>query len=440
MHKAFSVLLALMLFAAAPAPVSAVSTSARDAFYTPPRGWARTAPGTVLRSRPVTIASLEVLPLHVQAWQLLYRTTDSVERPTTTVTTLLRPESTSPTGLISYQIAEDASGPQCAPSATLQRGGGEPLGSLLNQAELVMIGAAVSRGYAVSVPDWEGRGGSLTSPNAGYMALDGIRASEGFAMAGLDGSATKTAAWGYSGGGFATAWTAQAQPRYAPELNLVGAALGGPVTNTGHTFAALNGGPFAGFYPSVLPGVMRGNSVLKRAFGQHLTSAGQRLLADGERHCLTTNLALHPGLNMDHYLDIPLKALMAEPEVAGAFTKLDPGGQPTAPLFVYQAVNDELVFESDTARTVAAWCARGVSVDYVRDEASEHGVLMFGGGPAALDWLAQRLEGSPVAPGCASHTVTSTILTPAGLSSLPSYLSGALTTLLGLRTKAGPAA
>ena len=52
--------------------------------------------------------------------------------------------------------------------------------------------------------------------------------------------------WGYSGGGLASAWAAELCERYAPELNIVGAALGSPVGDPGSVARRLNGSVFAG--------------------------------------------------------------------------------------------------------------------------------------------------------------------------------------------------
>lgn len=405
----------------------------RDGFYDPPKGWATENPGTVLRSRRVELAAFGAFPLDVAAWQLLYRTTSAQGRPTTTVTTVIRPSSGRVHGLVSYQIAEDASGPQCAPSHVLRRGGGEPVGSLMSQIEILMIAAALSRGHAVSVPDWEGRPGALFAPKqAGYLALDGVRAAERFDRLGLRGTRTPVVAWGYSGGGFATGWTAQLQPRYAPEVKLRGAAVGAPITTVRKTFSAINGGLFSGFYPSILPGMLRANPALREAFHRHLTPVGRGLIEDGDQHCLATHLVLHAALDMDDYLDIPFRTLMGQPKVRRAFKKMNPGGRPRAPLLVYQAVHDELVFASDTAGTVGRWCRNGARVHYLRDQLSEHASLMITGGPVALGWLERRLRGRSVANGCRTTTVPSTTLTGPGLTALPGYLLADLGALLGL--------
>ncbi|KAL8281142.1 hypothetical protein RQP46_006500 [Phenoliferia psychrophenolica] len=59
-----------------------------DPFYVAPAGWEDASPGAVLRSRQITPAFLNVIPLPLTSWQLLYRTTDGDENPAATVTTI----------------------------------------------------------------------------------------------------------------------------------------------------------------------------------------------------------------------------------------------------------------------------------------------------------------------------------------------------------------
>jgi hypothetical protein len=107
---------------------------------------------------------------------------------------------------------------------------------------------------------------------------------------------------------------------------------------------------------------------------------------------LATNLAEYPLLNMDNYLTIPFSQFMSLPAVKSAFAAMNIGAiTPKAPVFVYQAVHDELVPETYVAETVAQWCAGGGRVTYLRDEASEHVSLFLTGAPLALNWLNERL-------------------------------------------------
>ncbi|WP_376768436.1 lipase family protein [Nocardioides pelophilus] len=204
-----------------------------------------------------------------------------------------------------------------------------------------------------------------------------------------------------------------AQPSYAPELNITGIAVGGFVSRPDKILAALNGGPFAGFLPSTLPGIIRGNPIIKPSFKKHLTPAGRRLLASGDSRCVVSNLALYPLLNMNRYLTIPYSRLLALPPVEKGLKAMAlRRGTPMAPVLVYQAVLDELVPEADAAETVAKWCKRGARVKYVRDLVSDHVSLALTGAPLALQWLNARLGGERVGVGCSTTTTLSTLLIP----------------------------
>src|SRR5687768_1190895 len=74
---------------AAPA-AAAVPEPADDPFYQPPAGFESTTPGTVLRSRSVTVTGLGV-PFPVRAWQTLARSTDTADRPVAVASTLMVP-------------------------------------------------------------------------------------------------------------------------------------------------------------------------------------------------------------------------------------------------------------------------------------------------------------------------------------------------------------
>jgi hypothetical protein len=131
--------------AAAPPPQN-------DPFYQPPSGYESTAPGTVLRSRAVSVSAFAALPQKAQAWQILYRTTDTKDNPQATVTTVLLPWGAKPSAsrpLLSYQVAEDSAAPQCAISYQLQQGAGNE--NIVAQAEILLIDAAVQHGWAGSV-------------------------------------------------------------------------------------------------------------------------------------------------------------------------------------------------------------------------------------------------------------------------------------------------
>ena len=120
-----------------------------------------------------------------------------------------------------------------------------------------------------------------------------------------------------------------------------------------------------------------------------------------------------------------MSELLARPAIKAAVAGLDLGSTtPTAPLFVYHAVNDELVPITTADATVANYCAHGGAVTYTRDELSEHITLAFTGATSALSWLTTRLNGAAVPHGCTTTTTLSMPLSSAGLHSPSEASSG----------------
>jgi hypothetical protein len=398
---------------------TAVPTPQNDAFYRAPAGWRKTRPGTILRHRPVTLATFARLPQHVQAWQVMFRTTTTLGKPMVAVTTVLKPVGGPAHALMSYQIAEDASAPQCAPSYELRLSGSAT--EAANQVELLLIDAAVGEGFAVSVPDYEGVQGDFgAAKQPGYVVLDGLRAAEHFAPLGLPGHKTPATIWGYSGGSLASGWAAQAQHSYAPGLDLRGVALGGFVTNVGQALQTINGGPGSGLVASALPGVLKSSPGLARLIDPQLTTTGRQLLAHSGAQCEVENLAQYPFVNFDRYLRHPIASLLARPAIAKQMARLNLGRTtPSAPLFVYHAVHDELIPIQGPDTIVPRYCAHGDSVQYTRDDVSEHVSLAVTGAAAALDWLTTQASGHALPHGCTTATVPTMAVSSAALRSYP---------------------
>ena len=154
------------------------------------------------------------------------------------------------------------------------------------QFEFLLIAAALAEGWAVSVPDHEGRTGMWGAPfEPGYHVLDGLRAALNSERLGLSPDAP-IGLWGYSGGGLASAWAAEMSGAYAPELNIVGAVLGSPVGDLGHTFRRLNGTFMSGLPALVVAALADIYPELNRIIQEHATEEGKVLLQ--RLHKMTT--------------------------------------------------------------------------------------------------------------------------------------------------------
>ena len=120
---------------------------------------------------------------------------------------------------------------------------------------MVNVREGLSRGWAVSVPDFEGPQAAFSAGiQAGLAVIDSVRAVVSFdKFQGPD--KIRYALWGYSGGALASNWAAELQGAYAPELSFAGAALGGAPSNFTQIVHTVTGGPTAAIIPYVLLGV-----------------------------------------------------------------------------------------------------------------------------------------------------------------------------------------
>ena len=361
----------------------------QDGFYTTAAPAA--AAGTVLASRPVTVAALGI-PVPVTAWQLLYSSTDTRGLPEAAVATLVLPSAPAPAGhrpLVSYQVAEDSLATHCAPSYEMRLG---------TEAEEPLMAQALTQGWALVVPDYEGPFSQWAAgTQAGHAVLDGIRAAERFAPAGLDGVRTPVGLWGYSGGGQATAWAAELQPAYAPELSIAGAAEGGVPADIEAVARTINGGPASGLYFGAALGISRAYPEID--VQSILNDRGRAAFATIGSECIDQFARQYAFQKLDDYTTVgdPLvlprvQRVLAEDHL-GRFT-------PRAPLHIFHATFDELIPVAGARALVARYCAEGVSVDYEEDAIADHVSLAATGAPGAVAYLAARFAGLPVARSC----------------------------------------
>jgi hypothetical protein len=370
----------------------------RDPFYDPPTGYEQSRPGTVLRSRGVELAFLGLIPQRFTATQLLYRSTDLNGGPEAAVTTVLVPVRGDPElscPLVSYQCAIDAVAERCFPSYALRRAA-KAVGALA-QIELVLIAAVLAEGWAVSVPDHEGRRGMWGAPyEPGYRILDGARAALNCERLGLSSSAP-VGLWGYSGGGFASAWAAEVGSGYAPELNLVGAVLGSPVGNPGNVGRRLNATFWAGLPAMVIAALAKTYPDVERLVQQHATEEGKAILAKLEK--MTTAGAVL-GLkykDINNFMDLTLDELWELREVQQILDAMRLGtAAPASPVLIVQAVNDKIINVADIDALAETYRAGGGAVTYHRDGFSEHLLLHALSAPMALRWLRDRFAGRPL--------------------------------------------
>ncbi|KAA8644126.1 hypothetical protein EYZ11_006543 [Aspergillus tanneri] len=394
-----------------------------DPFYIPPEGFESKSPGTILRCRepPSPIAAFSAIKANLAgSYQILYRTTDSFGKATATVSTVLIPHNADFSKLLSYQVAEDAANPNCAPSYAFQLHAATDgiLGLVLPQAELLLIAAALNKGWIVTAPDHLGpKSAFLANSLSGHAVLDNVRAALSSSDITNISSDATVALWGYSGGSLASGFAAELQPSYAPELKIAGAAIGGTVPEILPVIDAVNKGPFVGLVPAGIQGLANEYPEVQQLI---LDQIKPEKLADFNKTqtmCLAGDALHYLGKDIYSYTKNP--DIFNDP-VAQKVIKANAMGQhiPTIPLMVYKSVGDEVSPVKDTDDLITKYCGGGSDVEYKRDLLSEHGSMAVIGSPDAIIWLNDRFNGVPVHKGCTKTTKLTSLTDPKAIAAM----------------------
>ena len=376
---------------AAPAPGSVVPD--QDPFYTAPANIAAYQPGQIVGTRPVPDVKVAGVPVPLDAWQISYRTDDSDNQPEMAVTTLVVPEVPWLGGgsrpVVSLQSAEDSLGTECAPSYLIATG--------TDEEEIGLAAEHLLANWAVAFPDFEGpKSVFMAGPQAAHAVLDGIRAVRNFDTDGI-GPANPWALDGYSGGAEATGWAAQLQPGYAPDVKLVGAAIGGTPADPTAVAQFMDGGAFSGFEFAAAYGVA---TEFPQAGIQSLLNArGQQDFATIDGECELTILGqfafrdLNQDTTVSDPLGVPSVAAVLQQDTLGA-------SAPSTPVYDYHADTDEIVPVAQDNTLVGNWCRHGGTVQEVRDLIGEHSEEAVARETSVQQFLAARFAGTAPTSSC----------------------------------------
>ena len=382
-------------------PALAVDKPSADPFYSyNSAAISGVSPGTVLRSRAVSVPTLGVLPDSVvPATQALYRTQNQLGQPTASVATIIPPPASGPTKLLSYQTFYDGLDDSCRPSFTLQ--GGVPSTNTGNADNNLLLGF-VRDGYTVVSSDYEGPADHYTAGReSGYGTLDGIRAAE--SKLSLPAT-TSVGLVGYSGGSIASEWASELEPSYAPQLEIAGVAEGGIPVHYADMFAYING---SSGYAGVIPALILG---LVRAYGldpaKYFNDTGQQIVDQVAKGCLVPNA--YPGLRFEDMLRPEYRDWKQVPELVKVFNDAIMGtaGTPSGPLLMAvgssDAIGDGVMPAGDVTGLSHTYCERGISVQLHIYAGSDHVASLAKFDSDARQFMQQRYAGQTPANGCAS--------------------------------------
>ncbi|MFI5778088.1 lipase family protein [Nocardia sp. NPDC051570] len=390
-----------------------------DPFYSPsPDRFVDLNPGQVIDARKVNLAGLGVFgPLDVDAWQLSFRSNNTRGVPIPAVTTVVRPKIGSATNrkLLSFQVPEDSLATHCAPSYNFQLASvpANYMGQYEPFAEFIQpLQQAARQGWDINLPDFQGpKSAFAAGPLSGQITLDSLRAAENFYPLDVDGRHTPVTMQGHLGGAIPTQFAAELHKSYAPDLNVVGAAVGGPPVDLG---GMINYHVNDGASPTMfdgLVGLSREYPELDDYLNRNMDGFGQVMRTLHSTWCMGWSNTVVPIQNVQGSLppgalDTPLVRNIIDENRMGKT-------MPDMPMYYYTPFLDWVVPVRMPNELVDNYCRNNpdARIHYVRDHASESLTLPYLAQPSVDRWVTERMDGIPAPTGCTTVDVA-TMATP----------------------------
>ncbi|ODV78724.1 LIP-domain-containing protein [Suhomyces tanzawaensis NRRL Y-17324] len=404
-----------------------------DPFYTPKDGYEKLKLGEVINYRKVTHKiGIVAFEEKVQAvYQFLVRSEDSHKQPNAIVTTVIIPHNADTSKILSYQVAVDAPNVDCAPSYALQLGS-DPGTWITTQVEQLLSEAGLYEGWIVVIPDFLGPKATFAAGyQAAYATLNSLKAVVASGdITGVDPKA-QIALWGYSGGSQPSAWGAALAPTYAPDLNIIGAAVGGILIAPKHIANYTVGGFFAGLIINAINGLGNEYPELKKYAQDNIYPDVETEFFAPAHECLVESILRTPWTSWDQLTPLGVD-IMDSPvvdNVTGINNLLNLNANPKVPLFFYNSKNDEIIPPTDADELYQKWCDLGTSIEYRQDSLSEHITQAIVGSGDAFVWLKDRFNGVQQT-GCKKIESTTNLFNFNAVSGLSSIVTDALETIL----------
>ncbi|MGW0181248.1 lipase family protein [Nocardia sp. NPDC003345] len=361
-------------------------------FDTRPADLAGLVPGQIIETRDITTtaAGLVAAPI-ARALLVKYRSTSALGAPSFGTATLLIPAvawpGPGPRPVKVDTLPINALGLRCTPGYTIAHGARDNNGI---NVFLPGLAAALGKGQAVLVPDHEGPMASYAEPTvAGQMTLDSIRAVR--ALLPDEFTDSRFAVSGYSGGAIAAYATTMLLPEYAPELAdvLVGAAVGGLVTDYGAVANAFNGRSASGILLSVTLALAREHPEILRYMNNLAqwvaTSPLRDICGEADGPLGAVGIPVEVAANIDHPLDSDIaREIVRVTDLTGRTA--------ATPLYIYHGAHDFWIPIDGPQQMYRRQCELGVPAAF-RTEPGEHVSAMIIGAGGATDWIDAVLRG-----------------------------------------------
>jgi hypothetical protein len=398
-----------------------------DDFYIPPAPLPQGGPGTIIRAEPSQLALSIPGPsgtIPATSTRIMYASSDTHDAPTAVVGTYLEPVQpwTGPgeRPLIAYAGGTKGQGDQCAPSKLLsQLVEYQPPLDVTVEYDVLALYSLLARGMGVVVTDYHGLGTPdmhdyLNRAAQAHAVLDSARAALRLPGTSLT-SRSPVLLYGYSQGGMASAGAAELQPSYAPDLDVRGAYIGGPVVDA-EAFVGFNDGraSMAPAFAWILNGIAADYPNTGPVLDAELNDTGKAILRDSADKCaVPTGMAQqYPLTSQWTTSGEPLTAVIdRSPALKTAFDQQRLGARtPSVPVLIASAANDDSAPFAPIRDMAAGWCGSGVPVQLdsnaeippVSGVQVTHVLAFFPSLVASQQWLTDRLADQPALTNCAA--------------------------------------
>jgi hypothetical protein len=390
-------------------------------FYTPPNPLPAGSPGDLIRTEPSRIALDPAGHGNYsgKGTRIMYQSIDGRGQPVAVTGTYFEPNNPwpgrGPRPLIVFAPWSQGLGDQCAISRLVSEGGIHYGGFLdfVFYYEEGFIATMLDRGYAVVATDYQGTG-TYGPPTAGirvptaHAVIDSARAAKQLPGTSLDPHGP-VAFWGYGPGGSAAGAAAEMAPTYAPELDVVGAWIGGPNADYALYADYADGSMLVGTMGYALNAFIAAFPEAEQGVMSTLTPRGVDFLQKTRYACIDEVIIkfmfrhLQPYFNQDFHQIFgsePIKSALAAQRLGSL--------KPNAPVQIDINRFDPL-FPWVGARQLAAdWCTQGADVElwtneeplFLNKSGANSMMTYFVDGERGMQWIADRFNGLPTTSNC----------------------------------------
>ncbi len=278
--------------------------------------------------------------------------------------------------------------------------------SLLEDPTPVMeaLPELIEAGYVVAATDYQGLGTSSRHPYLvgqveAVNAIDAVRAAR--LLPGTD-TTDRFAVWGHSQGGHASLFTGQLAASYAPELELVGVAAGGPVPDLVELFQFNLATPVGKILISMA--LQAWADVYDLDIDEVVTPSARKAVEQIAEICITDLrqvLTRFPDASLLGITFLRVPPWEVEPW-ATIVRDNTPGGAPTnVPMLLVQGGADTIVDPALTQRFADERCAAGETVEVLLLPGVDHLRTGFEGAADVTAWVGDRFARLPAPSSCA---------------------------------------